>query len=118
MTISHDWDERLSFDKADRMRRALRVSDIAVGEMADYLQVSRNTVTAWINGRNEPRRRDLAAFALRTGFPVAWLETGEAPHDGGAPDGGITSHLGESNSRPNHYMGQTSHHLLFIADAA
>lgn len=87
MTISHDFDERLTFDKADRMRRALRVSGIAVGEMADYLQVSRNTVTAWINGRNEPRRRDLAAFALRTGFPVKWLETGEQPEDGGAPDG-------------------------------
>lgn len=87
MSISHDFDERLTFDKADRMRRALRVADIGVGEMADYLQVSRNTVTAWINGRNEPRRRDLAAFALRTGFPVKWLETGESPDDGGSPDG-------------------------------
>jgi transcriptional regulator with XRE-family HTH domain len=87
MSISHDSDKRLSFDKADRMRRALRVSGIAVGDMAEYLQVSRNTVTAWINGRNEPRRRDLAAFAMRTGFPVKWLETGEEPDDGGTPGG-------------------------------
>ena len=81
------------------MRRALRVSDIAVGEMAEYLQVSRNTVTAWINGRNEPRRRDLAAFALRTGFPVKWLETGEEPDDGGTP-GGITPVTDRYRRRP------------------
>lgn len=82
MTISRDFDERLSFDMADRLRRALRVSDTSVNDMADYLQVSRNTVTAWINGRNIPRRRDLAAFAMRTGFPITWLETGDASPDG------------------------------------
>lgn len=85
MSIVSDTHPELAFDKADRMRRALRVAEVGVGEMADYLEVSRNTVTAWINGRNEPRRRDLAAFALRTGVPVVWLETGEAPHNGGAP---------------------------------
>ena len=91
MTISNDNDERLSFDKADRMRRALRVSGIAVGDMAAYLQVSRNTVTAWINGRNEPRRRDLAAFAMRTGFPIAWLETGQGSDTTG-PGGASVTH--------------------------
>ena len=86
MTISHDFDERLHFDQADRLRRALRVSQISVQDMAAYLQVSRNTVTAWINGHNRPRRRDLAAFAMRTGFPLEWLETGRMP--GGDGDGG------------------------------
>jgi len=84
MTISHHYDERLQFDQADRLRRALRVAQISVQDMAAYLQVSRNTVTAWINGRARPRRRDLAAFAMRTGFPIEWLEFGQMPGgDGG-----------------------------------
>ena len=93
-------DERLEFDRSDRIRRALRVSGVSVQEMADHLEVSRNTVSNWINGHSSPRPRDLRALALRTGFPFSWLETGEAPHDGGAPD---PSHLRESNPRPIHY---------------
>lgn len=97
----HEDDSRFEFDQADRLRRALRVSGIAVNDMADYLQISRNTVTAWINGRNKPRRRDLAAFALRTGFPLSWLETGMAPVS--EDEGHDQSHLSESNRRPIHY---------------
>ncbi|MBZ4486265.1 helix-turn-helix domain-containing protein [Microbacterium sp. cx-55] len=73
------------FDRADRIRRAMRVSGLGTGDLADALEVSRNTVTNWISGRTAPRPRDLKAIALRTGFPFAWLETGEAPHDGGTP---------------------------------
>lgn len=69
----------LEFDLADRMRRALRVSDVSVQEMADYMRVSRNTVGNWINGRNVPRWRDLRDFAERTGVPLEWLETGRLP---------------------------------------
>lgn len=67
------------FDLADRMRKTLRDSDIAVHDMAEYLDVSRNTVSAWINGRITPDRRTLIAWALHTGVPVAWLLTGHAP---------------------------------------
>ncbi|MFC5432667.1 helix-turn-helix domain-containing protein [Microbacterium suwonense] len=58
---------------------ALRHTGIGVQEIADRLQVSRNAVSSWINGRHKPRRRDLVAFAMATGYPVRWLETGEAP---------------------------------------
>lgn len=67
------------FDLADRMRKTLRDSDIAVHDMADYLDVSRNTVSAWINGRITPDRRTLIAWALKTGVPIGWLLTGQAP---------------------------------------
>jgi transcriptional regulator with XRE-family HTH domain len=70
-------DPRFDFDQADRLRRALRVSGISVQEMAEELQVSRNSVTNWINGHNSPRRRDLVGFAFKTGYPVKWLENGE-----------------------------------------
>ncbi len=71
--------ELLEFDLADRMRKALRVADIGVQDVAETLQVSRTAVSRWINGRNVPRPRDLAAFAELTGVPVYWLETGKAP---------------------------------------
>jgi transcriptional regulator with XRE-family HTH domain len=91
----------LAFDLADRMRKALRVGGVSVQEVADSLEVSRNAVSSWINGRNKPRHRDLRDFALRTGVPLPWLETGEAgPSDDGPAS---ESRLSESNRRPSHY---------------
>lgn len=77
MTLTPTTDRRFDFDAADRLRKALRESDVSVQEMADYLEVSRNSVSAWINGRNYPRRRDLAAFARKTGYPIEWLRGGD-----------------------------------------
>jgi transcriptional regulator with XRE-family HTH domain len=78
-------DARLEFDLADRLRRALRVSDVSVQEMSEYLGVSRGAVSTWINGRITPGRQTLRLFALRTGFPFEWLESGEV--SGPAPSG-------------------------------
>lgn len=64
------------FDLADRMRKALRHSGIGVQEIADALEIDRNTVGNWINGRTSPRRRDLKAFARMTNVPASWLESG------------------------------------------
>lgn len=61
------------FDRADRMRKALRHADIGVQEMADYLGVSRNTVSNWIGGRINPGTQTLRLWALRTGVPYTWL---------------------------------------------
>ena len=92
----------LEFDLADRMRRALRVAEISSNEMADYLGVSRTSVSAWINGRNEPRRTALIAWALRTGVPLEWLETGKAPTSPSGPEGEeYTSR--DSNPEPADY---------------
>ena len=65
------------WDLADRMRKALRVADVAVIDMADYLGVTRGTVSTWINGRIAPSRQTLRLWALRTGVPFEWLETGQ-----------------------------------------
>jgi transcriptional regulator with XRE-family HTH domain len=61
------------WDRADRMRKALRHADLGVSEMADYLGVSRNTVSTWINGRIRPSTQTLRVWAFRTGFPYTWL---------------------------------------------
>lgn len=66
----------LEFDEADRMRKALRVSGVSVQEMADYLGVTRGTVSTWINGHIEPSTQTLMLWAMRTGVPFEWLTEG------------------------------------------
>lgn len=71
--------EKFNLGRPYRLRKALNHSGVKVSEMAEHLEVSPNSVTNWINGHAWPRRRDLAKFALRTGYPIEWLETGELP---------------------------------------
>ncbi|MGO3833998.1 MAG: helix-turn-helix domain-containing protein [Microbacteriaceae bacterium] len=68
---------QLEFDFADRLRKALRVSDMGPGELADSIEVHRNTISNWINGHAAPRPRDIRAVAEQTGVPLEWLLTGE-----------------------------------------
>lgn len=63
---------------ADRMRKSLEAAGLGVQEMADELGVTRGAVGKWINGHVTPRRPVLMAWALRTGVPLEWLETGDA----------------------------------------
>jgi transcriptional regulator with XRE-family HTH domain len=64
------------WDTADRMRKALRDADLEVGEMADYLGVSRSSVSNWINGRIRPSKQTLRLWAMRCGVPLDWLIEG------------------------------------------
>lgn len=79
-----------AFDLADRLRKSLRVSDVSVQEMADYLDVNRNTVGRWINGHNEPSGAVVRLWAMRTGVPYVWLRDGESPHQDGPGGGSAT----------------------------
>lgn len=90
----------LEFDLADRIRKALRASDIGVSEAAERLEVNRNTVGNWINGHITPSVQTLYAIAAITGVPFEWLKTGKAPSEDGASD---ESRPRESNPRPSHY---------------
>ena len=77
-----------AFDLADRMRKALRESDVSVQEMAEYLEVGRNTVSRWINGHIEPSGAVVRLWALRTGVPYSWLRDGTTNPRQDGPDGG------------------------------
>lgn len=70
-----------TWDTADRMKKALREADLGVQEIAEYLGVSRNTVSTWINGRIEPSKQTLRLWAMKTGVPFDWL-TDEADPSG------------------------------------
>jgi transcriptional regulator with XRE-family HTH domain len=61
------------FDQADRMRKALREAGIGVQEMADYLEVSRTTVSNWINGRHPPSKPALKLWAIKCDVDHEWL---------------------------------------------
>ena len=65
------------WDLADRMRKALRhAGGIEIQEMADYLGVSRASVSNWVNGRNRPSKPTLRVWAVRCGVPFSWLAEG------------------------------------------
>lgn len=74
------------WDLADRMRKALRVAGVSVQDMADYLDVARNTASTWINGRITPSGQTVRLWSLRCGVDYEWLRTGHPTQTG--PDGG------------------------------
>jgi transcriptional regulator with XRE-family HTH domain len=62
------------WDLADHLRKALRVADIGAQEMADYLEVSRTTISNYINGHTRPTGPILRIWALRCDVPFEWLD--------------------------------------------
>jgi transcriptional regulator with XRE-family HTH domain len=87
MSINAMEDPRFRMNKSDRINLALRRSGLTAQELAAKIDVSRSTLSTWITGKNSPRRKELAAFAMATGYPVKWLETGEAPSQDGPGTG-------------------------------
>lgn len=86
--------DQLAFGLADRLGKSLHVAGMTNQEMSECLEVSPNTVSNYINGNTRPRKLYLREWAMRTGVPLHWLETGhfpgetENPHSDN-PDGGI-----------------------------
>jgi transcriptional regulator with XRE-family HTH domain len=86
MSIANNNDNmalRLAFGTPDRLNKALTVADVSSQEMADYLGVSRNTISNYINGRTIAKKQTLRLWAMRTGVPLVWLEQGILPTDRG-----------------------------------
>ncbi len=84
------------------MKIALEHAGVGVQEIADYLGVTRGTVGKWINGHISPSRQTVLLWAMRTGVPVGWLETGETPT--GGPGGGSDGYTArDSNPEPAGY---------------
>jgi len=71
----------------DRLGKSLDFAKLSVGEMADYLGISRNTVGNYLGDRTRIPQPTLTLWAMRTGVPKKWIETGTtSPHgDGGSP---------------------------------
>lgn len=98
------------WDIADRMRKALRQADVGPQEMAGYLDVTRQSVGNWINGRIEPSVQTLRLWALRTGVSYDWLR--------GSQNGTgtqIFSQRGESPQRRKVINSRYVSHLHLVA---
>lgn len=65
-----------------RLRRSLDHADMGMQEMADYLGVSRNTVTNWVHDHIRPSQQSLMLWSMRTGVDYAWLTGRVDPDDG------------------------------------
>lgn len=73
---THHDDSPWAFGQHDRLAKALTVSGVSHAEMADALDVSRNTIGNYIAGRTKPSRLQVKEWAVRTGAPLEWLLTG------------------------------------------
>jgi transcriptional regulator with XRE-family HTH domain len=61
----------------DRLRKSLIHAEMSVTEMAEYLGVSRNTVTNYMHDHTKAPGPVLRLWALRTGVSMEWLTSGE-----------------------------------------
>lgn len=86
--------------------------------MATYLDVSRTSVSNWINGRVDPSTQTLRLWALRCGVPYEWLARGEhSPTP--SPDGnGIIPGKGGDERSAGEYGPLVSPIPLRLARAA
>lgn len=73
--------DELADTVADRLKRSLRYAKLRNYDMADYLEVHRNTVTFWLSGRSRMLPVIMRVWADRTGVPLSWLQTGEWPDE-------------------------------------
>ena len=77
------------FGLTDRLRIARELSGFGQREFAEATGIGRNSIVNYESGTTKPRRPQLIAWAMATGFSLEWLQTGEDPQDG-SPDGGLS----------------------------
>jgi len=77
----------LVFHQGDWMKKALVAAKLPAKDMADYLEVDVATVSRWLGGKQRPSKQTLRLWALKTGAPLEYLETGRLPME--PDDGGV-----------------------------
>lgn len=75
------------FTRADRLRKAREVTGMNQSAFAEHIGISPRSVGNYENGSVAPRQVVLNAWALGTGVPLEWLETGIAPTSNNGGDG-------------------------------
>lgn len=89
------------FTRGDRLRKARELTGMNSTDFAAHIGVSQKTVNNAEADRTEKVRKIVInAWALATGVPAAWLETGEAnspkgpgdDNDGGVTDRDVSSY--------------------------
>ena len=75
----------------DRLGKSLDYAGISRNDMAVYLECSPNTVTNYTSDKTRVPGAVLRLWAMRTGVPREWLETGHSEGGGDGGGGGIES---------------------------
>jgi len=71
--------EELAQTQADRLNKSLKYAGISHNEMAEYLEVHRNTIGGYVTGRTKMLPVIMRLWAARTGVPLEWLRDGVWP---------------------------------------
>lgn len=71
----------LAFELSDRLAKSMHVAGLRNADLAAALDVSATTIGNYTSGRTRPSRLQLREWAVRTGAPLVWLETGHFPED-------------------------------------
>lgn len=90
MTSAYDQGHVPQFEMRHRLQLAREYAGLRRSELAERMEISRNSVINAETGRSKPRKLMLNAWALACGVPVSWIVTGK--HDGDSP--GPSSGLG------------------------
>lgn len=71
--------QQLNQTLGDRLKKSMRHSGLSVGDMAEFLEVHRNTISGWLADRSKPMPIFLRIWADKTQVPIEWLRNGEWP---------------------------------------
>lgn len=106
------------FTLGDRLRKARELTGLDQGPFGKELDVSRATISNSERGESKPTRIVMRQWALRTGVPLEWLETGQVPSNNGpGPDGEVVHPPGLEPG--THWFGAFPPDLrLVVSDAA
>lgn len=75
------------FTIGDRLRKARERVGLSQSDFAAEIDVSPRSVSNYESEAVTPKKIVLKAWALRTGVPLEWIETGEVPNNGDGGDG-------------------------------
>lgn len=87
MTTAYEAGQIPVITPGHRCRIAREALGLDQTQLAKLMGISRTSVSNVELGKHEPRKIVLNAWAMATGVPVSWLETGEAPPSGNEPKG-------------------------------
>lgn len=79
MTSAYDAGSIPEIKVHHRLRIAREEAGLEQGQLAELTGISRQSISAAESGRVAPRKVTLNAWALATGVPVTWLQTGTSP---------------------------------------
>ncbi len=77
----HWMPEELRQTQADRLSKSLKYAKISHQEMADYLEVHRNTIGGYITGRTKMLPVIMRLWAAKVGLPLEWIRDGIWPNE-------------------------------------